>query len=366
MFREDAGDAGDRACGPDRGREGMRDTGARRSPKIDVHCHMQERSVEELTRPHSVLAGMDVSAEAADRQSAVARANAASYSPALHVEMLDRLGLDAEVVSAAGVIQITSWADRETERRLHVTSNDEVARWVSDYPHRLVGACTLPLQDERLALAELARCTSEGGFPVVSLPVAVNGTYLSDPSYWYLWEAIEDQSLLVLAHPDGVLDPWFRKYSMWNSVGQPIEEAKFMASLIYEGVLERFPKLKLIVAHGGGYLPHYFGRLDRNVVAWPQSTKNLSKKPSEYLRDFYYDTCLYEPAMLAALVQRVGHDRIVMGSDFPAGDPDPVGFVERCELLSGDEASDITGGTAARLLGCVADGDRLGIITTVR
>jgi aminocarboxymuconate-semialdehyde decarboxylase len=316
-------------------------------------------------RPHSVLAHLDLADDHSDPTSAIARMAAASFDPGPHVEMLDRLELDAEVVSAAGVMQPTSWAPKRLEQELHRASNDEVARWVSEHPSRLIGAFTLPLQDRAASLRELERCAHDLELPVVELPVSVNGTYLSDPGYSYLWEAIAAVELVAFIHPDGVLDPWFQNYSMWNSVGQPIEDAKFLASLIYEGVLERLPHLRIVMAHGGGYLPHYFGRLDRNVVAWPQSVKNLSRKPSEYLRQLYYDTCLYEPAMLAALVQRVGADRLVMGSDFPVGELDPVGFIERCPGVSEDSAEQIVGGTAAGLLGLVAM-DELGVVRATR
>jgi aminocarboxymuconate-semialdehyde decarboxylase len=229
----------------------------------------------------------------------------------------------------------------------------------------MIGSFTLPLQSRDLSLEELRRCTTDLGMTVVQLPVAVSGTYLSAPEYRYLWDAILDLGITAFVHPDGTRDPWFQSYSMWNSVGQPIEEAKFIASLIYEGVLEQLPDLKIVMAHGGGYLPHYYGRLDRNVKAHPPSTVNISRKPSEYLRNLYYDTCLYEPAMLEALVARVGTDRIVMGSDYPVGDPDPVGFVERCPSLSTDEAELVVGGTVAELLGLSATADELGVSVNV-
>ena len=162
-------------------------------------------------------------------------------------------------------------------------------------------------------------------------------------------------------HPDGTPDLWFQQYSLWNSVGQPIEEAKLLASLIYEGVLEQHPGIRIVVAHGGGYLPHYFGRLDRNVKAHPHSAVNISRRPSEYLRDLHFDTCLYEPAMLEALVARVGADRLVMGSDFPVGDTDPVGFVERCGALSRADVEMVLGGTLAGLLGLTAVDEGLGV-----
>src|ERR1700752_4634127 len=115
---------------------------------------------------------------------------------------------------------------------------------------------------------------------------------------------------------------------MWNSVGQPIEEAHFIAALIYECVLASFPGVRMVMAHGGGHLPQYYGRLDRHVHAHPQNAVNPSRTASSYLPDLYDDTYPYEAAMLDPLVARAGADRLVVGGDYPLGDPDPVGFVE--------------------------------------
>jgi len=259
------------------------------------------------------------------------------------------------------VAQGASWASAELEQELNAGVNDEIARWVAEHPTRLIGSFTLPLNSRENTEAELARCVDELGMRVVQLPVCVNGTYLSEPEFHYVWEAVDRLGLVAFMHPDGTRDTWFQKYSMWNSVGQPVEEAKFVASLIYEGVLERHPDLKVVIAHGGGYLPHYFGRLDRNVKAWPQSTENISKRPSEYLAHLHYDTCLYEPTVLEALIARVGADRIVMGSDYPVGDPDPVGFVERSPGLEPSDVEMIVGGTAAELIGLKAAEAGLGV-----
>ena len=152
-------------------------------------------------------------------------------------------------------------------------------------------------------------------------------------------------------HPEGIADPWFQRYALWNSAGQSIEEAKVMASLIYEGVMHRFPNLKVVIAHGGGYFPHYMGRMDRNHANRPDTVKNTGgKKPSEFLRAFHYDTCVYDPAVLRVLLDRVGADRLVMGSDYPVGEKDPVGWIKGVALPSSD-VEKICGGNAARLLG---------------
>jgi aminocarboxymuconate-semialdehyde decarboxylase len=340
--------------------DGARD--ARRSPRIDLHAHMVEPTAMEAGVSHSVITGFGArSLPPAAPGSAQEMAERAGHDPAEHIRMLDRLGLDAEVVSSMTVMQGTGWAAPELDAQLNRRINDEIARWVSEHPSRMIGSFTLPLQSQTFSRSELKRCCDELSMNVVQLPAAVTGTYLSAPAFRWLWEEIDGRGLTAFVHPDGTRDPWFQAYSMWNSVGQPIEEAKFIASLIYEGILEQLPGLRIVVAHGGGYLPHYFGRLDRNVKAHPHSAVNISKRPSEYLTDLYYDTCLYEPAMLAALIARVGPDRIVMGSDFPVGDTDPVGFVQRCPTLAPDEVDRIIGGTLASLLGLTTVSAGLGI-----
>ena len=162
---------------------------------------------------------------------------------------------------------------------------------------------------------------------------------------------MDELGLTVWIHPEGVRDPWFQRYALWNSAGQSIEETKAMASLIYEGVMHRYPDLKVVIAHGGGYFPHYLGRMDRNHANRPDTVRNTGgKRPSEFLRSFHYDTCVYDPQVLKVLLERVGADRLVMGSDYPVGEKDPVGFVERCGV-SPAELAMICGGNAARLLG---------------
>jgi aminocarboxymuconate-semialdehyde decarboxylase len=154
----------------------------------------------------------------------------------------------------------------------------------------------------------------------------------------------------VFVHPDGAKDPWFFQWGMWNSLGQSLEEAKFMASVIYEGILESHPKLRLVIAHGGGYFPHNMGRLDRNVKNAPDSMRNIARKPSDFLKNVYYDTCLYDPTVLTALVKVVGSDRLLLGSDWPIGERDPIGFVNRCPDIGDLEKRMILGGRATELI----------------
>ena len=123
-----------------------------------------------------------------------------------------------------------------------------------------------------------------------------------------------------------------------------------MTSLIYEGVLERHPHLKIVMSHGGGYMPHYMGRLDRNAEDKPWTMVNISQRPSAYLRRFYYDSCVYDPATLTALAARVGIDRIVLGGDYPVAGIDPIEFIEGVPGLSASDIAAIAGNNAVRLL----------------
>jgi aminocarboxymuconate-semialdehyde decarboxylase len=122
-----------------------------------------------------------------------------------------------------------------------------------------------------------------------------------------------------------------------------------MASLMYEGVLDTFPKLKICVAHGGGYLPYYIGRLDRNYLEKALTRVNMTRSPSEYLKFFYYDSCVYDVEILERLVEKVGADRIILGSDFPVGEEEPVEFVHKSTRLSDDEKDMILTRNAASL-----------------
>src|SRR5436853_582960 len=133
---------------------------------------------------------------------------------------------------------------------------------------------------------ELQRGVAQLGHKAVMLPTNVDSDYLGDRKFWPLWEAIRALDVPVFIHPEGIRDAWYRKFALWNSIGQQIEEAKVAASLIYEGLLDAVPGLKIVIAHGGGYFATCMGRLDRNIEK-PETRVNIGhKRPSEYLRHF--------------------------------------------------------------------------------
>jgi aminocarboxymuconate-semialdehyde decarboxylase len=233
--------------------------------------------------------------------------------------------------------------------------NDQCASWVERFPGRFIGTAVIPLGDMDMAIRELERA-QKLGLRILNIPSNYRGGYLGESRYQEFWVATGEMDLVAFIHPHGVEDMWFQPYAMWNSIGQSIEEVKVMSSLIYEGVLDRNPGLKIVMAHGGGYMPHYMGRLDRNVMDKPLSAKNIKKLPSEYLKDFFYDSCVYDPRTLEVLIERVGIERVVLGGDYPVGAFDPIEFLSRARISDSDRAR-IAGANAESLLGLVARSD---------
>lgn len=313
---------------------------------VDFHVHMLEPHVLEASRNKTVFTGFG--ANPVDEPRPGARELMQRMMDATRiVEDLDARGIDMAVITSSTVLQGTSWAEPRTDLELCRRCNDTVAKWASRYPQRLIPSVVLPLQDAGLALRELESVKPA----VINAGSSYNGVYLGDPVYHPFWQAVHAIGATVWIHPEGIRDPWFQRYALWNSAGQSIEETKVMASLIYEGVMHKYPGLKIVIAHGGGYFPHYLGRMDRNAPNRPDTVKNTGgRKPSDFLRSFHYDTCVYDPAVFKALLERVGADRLVMGSDYPVGEKDPIGFIRDCAPSRKDRES-ICGGNAARLLG---------------
>lgn len=312
---------------------------------MDFHTHFLDMETLELAQSHAPSSGfgrrpLPLSLPFMRKM----------FDPALQIADMDERGVDRAVISSAGVIQGLSFAEGAQAVALNRRVNDVAASWVARYPNRFVGSFVLPLGNIGDALQELERATRLG-LRVANMPAQYRGAYLGDRRFEELWAAFEQAGIVAFIHPEGVADPWYQDYAMWNSIGQSIEEVRVMTSLIYEGMLERHPGLKLVMAHGGGYMPHYMGRLDRNAEDKPETMANISMPPSAYLRRFYYDSCVYDPRTLEVLIERVGADRVVMGGDYPVASQNPVAFLEAIPSLSPETLAAIAGNTAVRLLG---------------
>jgi len=331
---------------------------ARRRPfVIDFHAHVVAPEVVAFSKGHVVDTGVPDSAGVSEslkedwkkwRQTVDLKMG----DPKVRLQDMDKMGVDVQVLTPSLVHQYTYWADPETSLGMEQRANNRIAEMVAVAPDRFVGLGGVPLQHPDLAIGEMRRCLGELKLRGIEVSSHAESMELGDPKLRAFWAEAEKLGAAIYLHPAGVVQPRYGKFQLWNSVGQPLEEALAMCSLFYEGVLDAFPKLKICVAHGGGYLPFYAGRVDRNYFGKGFTRVNMTKSPSEYMRrHFWYDSCVYNADMLEFLVKKVGASRIVLGSDYPVGEPDPIGFVRRVRGLSAADKEDILGRTAAKLLG---------------
>jgi aminocarboxymuconate-semialdehyde decarboxylase len=264
---------------------------------------------------------------------------------------MDAMGVDVQVLSASLVHQGLEWADAQTSLRLARTTNDWIAKAVATHPTRFIGLGTLPLHVPSLAVGELERVRSELGLAGVAISTTAGGMELGDGALRPFWEKAEALGAVVYIHPGGNRDRRFKRFHLWNSVGQAFEEAMAISSLMYDGVLEAFPRLKICISHGGGYMPLCMGRIARNYLEKPSTRANMSKSPDEYLRQLYYDTCVYDHDVLRHLVERVGASQVILGSDYPVGEWKPIEFVRATPGISDADKHKIIGLNAAKMFG---------------
>jgi aminocarboxymuconate-semialdehyde decarboxylase len=321
---------------------------------FDIHAHMNVPEVMAWAKGHGVV-HLDPPAERItdDMRKETLAWNAknarAMNDMAVRLEIMDRTGVDVQALSASSVMSPTCWASPDEALKMQQRLNDRIAEMMAEHPARFSGLGEIPLHSAALAIQEMTRCINELGFIGVQVSSTAGEMELGDKRLWPVWEKAEALGALVYLHPSGTTDARQWPWQIWNSIGQPFEEAMAMASLMYEGALDAFPQLKICVAHGGGYLPYYIGRLDRNYLEKPYTKINMIRSPSEYLRFFYYDSCVYNVDILEHLVDKVGADRVILGSDFPVGEEEPVMFVKNSIRLSAEDKEKIIWKNAATL-----------------
>ncbi len=323
---------------------------------IDFHAHMVTPEAQSFSTGHVIASKPGNDPPATPEGDAYRKWQQESrrkmFDMPTRLRIMDETGVDLQVLTPSLIHQYTYWADEESALRIEQLTNDNVAELVSKVPGRFVGLGSVPLSHPAAATRELQRCMRELGLRGVEISSHAHTMELGDPQLRPFWEAAQQLDAVIYLHPTAVTDPRYEKWQLWNSIGQPLEEAMAMSSLWYEGVLDAYPRLKLCIAHGGGYLPYYAGRADRNYEEKPYTRINMSKSPSDYMREhFWYDSCVYNVDMLEFLARKVGVSRVVMGSDYPVGEADPVGFVMKARGLTSEDQADILGRNAAKLLG---------------
>lgn len=331
----------------------------RKYPRIDVHTHVALPHVLEIAR------GIRIRSKAPGTQHwvpAESRAEHARQSadqgtelndPKARLRDMDAMGVDIQVISM-NLPTPTYWAAPRKGLEVCRACNEGVAEFVAADPDRFVGIGAVPLQDAALAGAELEHAVKTLGLRGAIVPSNIQGRDLGEERFRPFWAKAEALGVPIYIHPRGFThDARLHKYFLWNSIGQPLEEALAMASLIHEGVMDAFPKLKIIIAHGGGYLPYYAGRGDRSFHSRPEPRQNIDREPSKYMKRFWYDSTVFDRDMLEMLVRRVGPGKVMMGTDYPRGEveEDPVGFVTRTKGIGAEDKRRIMSDNAAKLFG---------------
>lgn len=266
------------------------------------------------------------------------------------VARLDAVGIGVQAVSLSP--PMVYWAPTDLGIKLARAYNDGIAALCRRYTDRFVGLATLPLQDISASEAEMIRAARALGLRGVYVATSVRGQYLDDPAFRPLWESAHRLGLPVFTHPHthlGAQD--LARFHLFNTIGFPTETAVLVGRLIYSGLLDEYPGVRVVLAHAGGTMPFLLGRLDHAYHSRQDLQRAIAKPPSAYLRHFVFDTITHGDRALQFLIDVVGAERVVVGSDAPydMADEDPVGRVKRLALPAEAEAA-ILGLTAARLL----------------
>ena len=331
----------------------------RGSLRVDIHCHYLNQEVAAKVAhlnpgqyEPSVCFANTLTREVNVRQM---RDRAPMLSDVgVRLKHMDRMGVDIQAVSPAPN-QTYYWTEPGMGQELARAVNEGIARLVAGHPDRFVGLGSIPLQDPGLAISELEFAVRKLGLKGVEINPNVNGLDLTDRklNLQNFFKKAEELNIVIFMHPIGytqgerLMDHYFN-----NVIGNPLETTVAASHLIFDGVMERYPKLKIVLPHAGGYLAHYWARMDHAWQARPDCRTVLKKKPSRSLEKFYFDTIAFDSGMLQHLIERLGADHVLLGTDYPydMGVEDPVGFINRVKSLSSVKKKKIMGGNAARLL----------------
>jgi aminocarboxymuconate-semialdehyde decarboxylase len=324
----------------------------------DVHAHVVPQQLLDALARNDGRSGVTLTRQGGTARISVAGGAAGPVRDDMldvgaRLAAMDRAGVDVQLLSAW--IGLTGYG-LPVEHAVPWTRmfNEALAETVGEHPDRFLGLCLVPLQAPVEAADELRHAVRRLGMVGVEIATTIHGKELDDPGLEPFWQAAEELRCFVLIHPDQVL-PGRRevRYVLNNFVGNAAESTIAAAHLVFGGVLERHPDLRVCLVHGGGYAPYQAGRMDHGYVAEPRLVdKRLSLLPSDYLRRLYYDTVTHSPAVLRFLLDFAGAEHVVLGSDYPfeMGEADPVESLRRVPDLQEPERRLIEEGNLQRLL----------------
>lgn len=323
---------------------------------VDFHCHM---FVPETERLISGTSGQKAEAAASLATFGTASVDVnieqfKTIAPKLtrldvRLADMDTMGVDVQAISPAPT-QYCYWADRDLASAITTATNDHLEQACAKHPDRLVGICTVSLQFPELAAEQLNHAMCNRGMRGVEISTHVEGKDIADRFFDPFWQKADELGAVVFIHPWGTtIGDRLSRHYLGNTVGQPMETSIALSNIIFGGTLDRHTGVKIVAAHGGGYLPLYISRSDHAYSARPDA-KGCICKPSNYLKRIWFDSLVYEAGHLQRLIEVAGPSQVVLGTDYPfdMGHYDPFGLLSE---LPPTVQEAITGGNASALLG---------------
>ena len=276
------------------------------------------------------------------------------WTPQQRIDDMNSLGVDVQVVSTGAAFYFYD-RDPQVISEMHRECNEEVHQMTMDYPERFKGFAQIPMQDVNTAIAELEYAVTQLGLVGAMINDTANGLPYDDPSLLPLWQAAEQMGAILFIHQQGgdtLVTPRSNRYHLPNTIGNLVDRAVTFASFVFGGVMDKCPDLKICLAHAGGYTCFGVGRMDRGWQVRSEARVNIQQPPSTYLNRFYYDCLTHSEAALRMVIDTVGIDRVVFGTDWPAdmAIDQPVSWVLGLESLTQDEKDAILWKNLEKLL----------------
>ncbi len=334
-------------------------TRAGKSKVIDLHCHYLNPEVNAKTAhlnaaqyDPTVIFANALTNETNKKQMATRASKLSGITERLRD--MDRMGIDVQAVCPAPY-HFFYFTEADYGAQLAREVNEGIAKLVADTPDRFVGLGSVPLQNAELAVRELDYAVKTLGLRGVEICTNVNGKNLTDPSLNLekFFARCEELGVLIFMHPLGYTQAdRLTNHYFNNVIGNPLESTVAVSHLIFDGVMARHPKLKVLVAHGGGFIAHYWARMDHAWRARADTRTVIKRAPSSYLKKFYFDTITHDPEMLRRLIEQYGADHVVLGTDYPydMADDHPLDTLAQVKRLPAVSRALVAGGNAARLL----------------
>lgn len=325
---------------------------------IDTHTHILTEETAALLRKEAPK--VPVTITPVDAESAALDVGGVVYRPfprggfdlAHRLRDMDAMGVDVQVLSVTPQTYLYN-QEASLGAMTAAIQNDQIAKLVKQNPQRFMGIATLPMQAPEKAADELKRAMTTLNLRGTMFASNIIGKNLDDPSFEPVWATAEELGAFVFIHPNNVAGAdRMKSYYLNNLIGNPLDTTIGAACLYFGGVLDRYPKLTVVLAHGGGFTPYQAARWEHGWHVRPEPKKNIVKQPVDIAKRFYYDTILHSAPVLEFMVEHVGADRVMLGSDYPydMGMMDCVKHVRGLKISDADKAT-ILSTCAQALLG---------------